>query len=284
MSVAMMLGVDDVEAPVMMAARNSWKCWTERESALGVVEDLLGLPEWTLGAEPEPKDAVLRSLAKLGAADGGNDNSATTALTWLLVPGAAAIAYRLSDLAHNIDELVASHLWTSAKTFAWDRRRATAASILRDTRRGVLAEVGVGESARRQDRTWTLTACVQPESPTWSTWSTCTDEDATDSLTELTELLDEAVCAQVLTDADCEFLFDLAVVADRIGTPARRGRAGLMVPAVSDEIGRRWGMASRTVRRQAAESIDRLIDFSARCDNDQPAAVAIRAGDLALGA
>ena len=101
MSVAMMLGVDDVEAPAMMAARNSWEFWTATDPLLGVVEDLLDLPEWTLDADPEPKDAVLRSLAKLGAADGGDDHSATTALTWLLVPGAAALAYRLSDLAHN---------------------------------------------------------------------------------------------------------------------------------------------------------------------------------------
>ena len=281
MSVATMLGVDDVEAPVMMTARNSWECWTAREPVLGVVEDLLDLPEWTLGAEPEPKDAVLRSLAKLGAADGGDYHSATTALTWLLVPGAAALAYRLSDLAHNIDEMVASHLWTSAKTFAWDRRRYTAASILRDTRRGVLAELGVGESARRQDRTWTVAVHVQPASPMWSSFA---DEKSTDSLTELTELLDEAVYAHVLTNADCGLLLDLAVVADRIGTQASRGRAGLMVPAVSEEIGRRWDMASRTVRRHAAQSIDRLIDFGACRDNEQPTAVAIRADNLAMGA
>ena len=281
MSVAMMLGVDDVEAPVMMAARNSWESWTAREPVLGVVEDLLDLPRWTLGAHPDPKDAVLRSLAKLGAADGGDYHSATTALTWLLVPGAAALAYRLSDLAHNVDELVASHLWTSTKTFAWDRRRYTAASILRDTRRGVLAELGVGESARRQDRTWTVAVHVQPASPMWSSF---TDEESTDSLTELTELLDEAVCAHVLTNADCGLLLDLAVVADRMGTQASRGRAGLMVPAVSEEIGRRWGMASRTVRRHAAQSIDQLVDFSALCDNEKPTAVAIRADNLAMGA
>lgn len=281
MSVAMMLGVDDSEAPAMVAARNGWKEWTATETSLGVVEDLLDLPEWTVRAEHESKDAVLRSLAKLGSGTGGNDPAATTALTWLLVPGAATLAHRLSDLAHNIDELVASHLWTSAKTFAWDRHRSTAASILRETRRGVLAEVGVGESARRTDRTWTLTVCVQAESPTWS--SVAADEPA-DALTELTELLNDAVRARVLTEPDCDLLRDLTVAADRNGAQAHRSRAGLMVPAVADEVGRRRGMSSRTVRRRAAQSIDRLSRFAARCEEGQPTAMAIRPGALAMGA
>jgi hypothetical protein len=282
MGVAAMLGVEDVEAPPMMAARTSWVSWTLREPALRVVEDLLDLPGWTRTAGRERKDAALRSLARLGAADGGDDRAAVTGLTWMLVPGAATVARGLADLAGNIDELVASHLWTSARTFAWRHRRATAASILRDTRRGVLAELGVGEWARREDRAWAAAVPVEPASPAWQ--HAAEPAAAVDPGTELVVLLEDALSTGVITCADRRLLIDLAVAADRAAAPGRRGRAGLMVPVVSQQVADRWGMSSRSVRRRAARSIDQLAAFAAHADRTDDAGLAIRADLLALGA
>lgn len=280
MSVATMLGVDDVEAPPMLEARDSWASWTVLEPALSVVDDLLDLPAWTRAVDSEPKDAAMRSLVKLGSDTGGADPVATTALTWALVPGAAVVACRLSDLSANIDELVASHLWTSAKTFAWECRRVTAAAILRDTRRGVLIDLGVGELARRRDKTWSQTVCVEPTSPAWRHY---VSDQNHNSVLDLLDLLEEAVHAGVVTAADRALLVDLAIAADRACAPAGRGRAGLTGPAVEVVAGQQ-GMAPRSVRRRAAKSIDRLAAFSSEFLEKDHAAVAPHADFVALGA
>ena len=281
MSVATMLGVDNVDAPTMMEARRSWQDWTAQEPALAVVDDLLDLPNWTRTAGREPKDAAMRSLAKLGSATGSNDPVATTALTWALIPGAATIAYRLSDLANNVDELVASHLWTSAKTFEWERRRSTAASILRDTRRGVLAELGVGEWARREDHTWSETVCVEPASPAWQHFA---DDSGDNAMTELLDLLEGATRAGVISRADRALLFDLAIAADMAGVPAGRGRAGLTGPAASEVVASQLGLIPRSVTRRASSSIDRLIAFTNDCRKEGSGAVSTQPALLALGA
>lgn len=260
MSVATMLGVDNVEAPAMVAACESWFRWGSLEPSLTAVDDMLDLPIWTRSAPHEDKDAALRSLSKLGSSEGGNDPNATTALTWALVPGAATIAHRLSDLAPNIDELVASHLWTSTRTFEWDRRRSTAASILRDTRRGVLRELGVGEWARREDRAWSQTTTVDPDAFLWQHFTV--EEPETDPATELLELLTEATSAGAISDHDRALLVDLALTSDRIGGKGqRRQRAGLTGRSVIQEVGERWGIAPSTVQRRADKTMGRLADL-----------------------
>lgn len=264
MSVATMLGVEDVEGPAMKQARQQWDGWTTMEPDLEQVVDLLHLRNWTRTADANAKDAALRALAKLGSSTGHDDPAATTALTWALIPGAATVAYRLSDRAPNIDELVASHLWTSAKTFAWESRRCVAASILRDTRRGVQAEFGIGEGARRDDRTWSETVCLEPASPTWQHL----DADASrrhDAGTAgaLDELLEYATCAGVITEADRGLLIELVMAAAETGNDsAVKGRGGLASRTVTETVAARCGIDSRSVRRRAAKSIDRLSAFA----------------------
>ena len=266
MSVATMLGVEDVEGPALTQARRKWDAWKTDEPDLAVVNDLLDLRDWTRTAEYEDSDKVLRALAKLGSPTGGDDPAAISALTWALMPGATRIAYQLSDLASNVDELVASHLWSSARTFSWELRRPTATSILRDTRRGVHAELGVGDAARRADRTWSRTVCVEPESPTWHD---CIDGPAdawTDSATlDLLDLFAQATRAGVITSADRTLLIELAIAAHAAGDKysVNRGRAGLVGAAVVEVVANRHGLNSRTLRRRAARSLDRLTAFSA---------------------
>ena len=81
MSVAMVLGVDDVDGPAMAEARQRWFGWVEEEPALPVVDDLLELRDWTRTAEPAASDLALRTLARVGSESGGNDLAAMTALT-----------------------------------------------------------------------------------------------------------------------------------------------------------------------------------------------------------
>ncbi|KAA1397768.1 hypothetical protein [Aeromicrobium ginsengisoli] len=266
MSVATMLGVEDVEGPTLAQARRKWDAWKADERDLSVVNDLLGLRVWTRTAEYEDSDNVLRALAKLGSPTGGNDPAAISALTWALLPGATRIAYQLSDLASNVDELVASHLWTSARTFRWESRRSTAMSILRDTRRGVHAELGVGDAARRADRTWYQTVCVEPESPTWHDCIVGPADAWTDSATlDLLDLFAQATRAGVITRSERTLLIDLATVAHSIGEnySVNRGRGGLAGTAPVEVVANRNGLNSRTVRRRAARSLDKLKAFTA---------------------
>lgn len=223
---------------------------------------LLDLRAWTRTADTAAKDSALRSLAKLGSADGDDDPAAITALTWALVPGASTLAHRMSDLSDDIDELVASHLWIAARTFEWERRRSTAASILRDTLRGVQVELGVGDGARRQDRVWTRTLCVEPSSPSWHHHVEPLETSTDDSSSELLELLEAAADVGVISAADRALLIELALASDEAGVPGRRGRAGLMTPCASEAVALRRGISSRTVRRRAARSIERLKAFS----------------------
>lgn len=279
MSVAMKLGVADVDAPTMMEARLRWSAWTVTEPVLDVVEGLLDLTDWTRAAGPEASDPVLRSLAKLGSATGGDDPAAITALTWTLLPGATTVARDLSDLSNNIDELVASYLWTSARTFMWEVRRATASSILRDTRRAVLAELGKGEWARRIDRTWTTATCVDPGSVMWDRANV--QIVSQDAAAELLQLFNAAADAGVVDHADRDLLLELSVAADAAAVPGRRGRGGLMVPDVSAEIADRLGLSTRTVRRRAARSIGRLSEFAA---NGYETPMSTPAQAMAMGA
>jgi len=263
MSVAKILGVDDVEGPALMQARGSWTSWTASEPDLGVVDDLADLRRWTKMAEYEASDKVLRALAKLGSPTGGGDATAITALTWTLIPGAIRVAYQLSDLAPNIDELVASHLWSSARTFSWELSRPTATSILRDTRRGVHTELGVGDAARRADRTWFRTVCVDKDSPAWQRVIDSPSEDWHDTGTgDLLDLFADAAIAGVITATDRTLLIDLAVAAHERNNSARRGRGGMVGAAAVEVVATRRGMNPRSVRRRAARSLDRLRDFS----------------------
>ncbi|MBD8605371.1 hypothetical protein IFT73_00775 [Aeromicrobium sp. CFBP 8757] len=269
MSVAKMLGVDDVEGPAMTLARSRWIQWTTMEPELAVVDDPADLSSWTRSADYEATDRVLRTLAKLGSSTGHADPAAITALTWALLPGAAKIAWDLSDLSVTIDELVASHLWSTVKTFDWENRRSTAFSILRDTRKGVQAELGVGDGARRSGRTWMQSVCVDEDSPVWRRlFNTLVEDEQDNPAADLLDLFSEAISAGVISKADRALLVDLAVAADSENYSARRGRAGMTGSAAVAAVATRHGLNPRTLRRRACLSLDRLAQFAAAADEE----------------
>lgn len=150
MGLAMHLGVDDLDSPLMRAVCGSWARWCTDDPELAVVETLTELPEWTRHACGEEKDAVLSRLAGLTA----YERDAAVALAWLLLPGATRVAAELSDLHPDIDGLVAGQLWIEVSGAHRLRPRRVAATILARTRREVAAELGVGDLATRRDRVW----------------------------------------------------------------------------------------------------------------------------------
>ncbi len=250
MSVAKCLGVDDVDGAQMREVWVRWPQWCEVEPALAVVEDLVALPNVMRRQEPKQRDDVLAALVRLGVVE----TEATIALIWLLVPGAAALAGRLGDLSDDIDELMAGQLWIQARQHRPEDSRYIAAKILKATERELKVELGVGDLAKRRDPAWAnvvLTDRFDESKPVPAP----VDEDATE---QLHDVLRRALDFGALTDADRDLLLDLAHAAHRIGAPLRRGRGGLTTPSVAQMVSEDHALAARTVRRHAADSLDRI--------------------------
>lgn len=100
MDLAKCLGVGDLDAPLMLGARTSWRRWCVEDSALGVVVELDEFPDWTWHAPRAAKADVLARFAGLTA----TERDAVTVLAWLLVPGATRIAVELRDCIRTSTE------------------------------------------------------------------------------------------------------------------------------------------------------------------------------------
>lgn len=248
MSVANCLGVDDVQGPQMRRVRMRWLQWCEVEPVLAIGEDPVAVPNVMKRLEPPQRDEVLSALVRLGVVE----TAATVALVWLLVPGATALASRLGDLSDDIDQMVAGQLWIQARQHDPDDVRYVAAKILKQTEREVKGDLGVGDLAKRRDPVWA--SAVLTDTFDDST-STPVDEDATE---QLDDILRRALEFGALSDSDRVLLLDLAHAAHRLGAPMRRGRAGLTTPSVAQMVGQDHALAARTVRRHAADALDRI--------------------------
>lgn len=243
----------------MARARMAWERWGAEDPALGVVEDLAELPEWTRDAPWPAKDDVLARLAALSA----TEPDAVTMLAWLLLPGATRIAVELRDLHADIDALVAGQLWIEASAAHELSRRGIARAILRRIRSEILAELGVGDAAERRDRLWSR--AVLDDVLIDGTAASPDLEPPTDYT--LLELLKDAFFDQAVVGFDMRLLWDLAQTADRLGAPAHRGRMGLTSPAVVEAFASERHLNARSVRRRATESLDRLREYAAVRDD-----------------
>src|SRR3546814_5116033 len=134
----------------MSEARAAWQRWARERQDVAVVEDLVGWSEWAL-AEPSAANCALGVLASSTE----SEPEAITALVWALLPGAEKVARRLADLSDDIDGLVASQLWVEASAAYRLTTPNIAGAIVGQTRREVLAELGVGHRAERRDRVMT---------------------------------------------------------------------------------------------------------------------------------
>ena len=253
MSVADQFGLDDSESPPLIAARVAWMRWCADDADLAVVDDLLKLPAWTRQATAPARDGVIAGLAKLAV----DDYDAATALVWLLIPGATRLANSLRDLSPDIDELVAGQLWLEARSHG-GRGHAIAATILRNTRRAVMAEHGCGDAGRRRDRVWAETTLTE-----------YLDEQATpvasdgepDAMWQLRYLVELMIRDGVLTFAEANLLASAASDANLLDLPLR-GRAGITSPAAFGLLMMLRPAKSRTIRRRLVDLIGRIGEYA----------------------
>lgn len=257
MGLAAHLGVDGLASPLMEAARRSWPRWCAADPELAVVEELAALREWTRHATAVEKSAVLAKLAALTAYDA----DVVTVLVWLLVPGATRIADDLRDLHPDIDSLVAGQLWIEAGE-AHRLERCVSSTILRHVRSELCSEAGVGESAARRDRAWSMARRGLDLSQNAES-----EEPVPEPGPELVELFTAAQEQGAINGFDYWLLWALAAEADRQDAPARRGRMGLTTPGVVEAVADEAGLSPRSLRTRAARALDRLAAYAAARDD-----------------
>lgn len=256
MSIAKCLGVDDLDAPNMRDARAEWPRWQTVEVSLNVVDDIWELPRWLKWAEPAERYAVLAGLDRVAI----NDPRAYLALAWLLMPGASRIAGRLRRLTEAIDEVVAGQLWIQICEHDPTDDRYVATTILRHVKCESVAELGVGELAKRRDPTWATSVLIERYDETMP----AEQLDADEPREQLIELLRRALDSGALSDHDRGLLLDLAVAANLADAPLRRGRAGLTTPSVAQLVSEDHALAARTIRRRASNTLDKLGEVARR--------------------
>ncbi|MDQ6934374.1 MAG: hypothetical protein M3130_03665 [Actinomycetota bacterium] len=178
-----------------------------------------------------------------------------TALTWLLMPGAARIAGRVSRLADEIDEIVAGQLWVQICEHDPTDDRYVAKKILDRVYRESMAELGVGDLAKRRDETWAMTVLVDTFDESIPFGSA---DDEVVSKEVLADLLQRGIASERLSVGDRDLLLDLAHAAEQIDAPGRRGRGGLMTPSVTQLVEDAHAMSSRSIRRHAAGAVEAI--------------------------
>jgi hypothetical protein len=257
MSVAKCLGVDDLDAPNMRELRAEWPQWRQMSNDLPDVDDLKDLPRWMQDAEPTRRDEVLTALRRI--AEG--DRRAYVALAWLLMPGASRIAGRIRRLADEIDEVVAGQLWVQICEHVPASDRYVAKKILDSVYRESMAELGVGELAKRRDEAWAKTVLVDAFDESIAAGAA---DDEVARRETLADLLQRGIDSGQLVESDRALLLDLAHAAVQVDAPGRRGRGGLMTPSVTQMVEEAHAMSSRSIRRHAAGAIKAIREEAER--------------------
>lgn len=175
------------------------------------------------------------------------------------MPGASRVAGRLRRLADRIDEVVAGQLWIQICGHSPDDSSYVAKKILGRVAKESMAELGVGELAKRRDPMWSATVVVDAfEESQGEELSGEETDDAATAKEEINDLLQRAIDSGKLSAADRDLLLDLAHAAASTRAPGRRGRGGLMTPSVTQMVEESHAMSSRSVRRHASSAIKAL--------------------------
>lgn len=218
--------------------------WAATEPALVALSGVQDLARTTSRwSDANRADEVLGALVRCAAADGGDDHDAVLVLLHLLAPGVNALAGRLHDLdaAGDLLAVVVGQLAVEIRKFPWRRRRrAYAASLLLDTRRAVLRELGIrrGSVAREvlvdDDPFWwesTLDAVPGPEEP--------------GALDELVDFLRWATRRRLVDPDDVQVVWQLEQL---------HGYG----QAAGARVAQAWGVHERTVRRRQVRVLSEL--------------------------
>lgn len=119
-----------------------------------------------------------------------------------------------------------------------------------------MAELGFGELARRRDPTWASSVLVERYDETIA----AEELEVEDPRVQLIDLLRRALDSGALSGQDRDLLFDLAIAANLADAPLRRGRAGLTTPSVAQLVSEDHALAAQTIRRHAADALDKLAE------------------------
>ena len=257
MSIAALLGVDDLAGPLLSAARSAWTRWIDDDLELGVVDDLADLPRWLVKATPADRDRPMARLAALAPTDDG----AAVALAWLLVPGAKRLAARLAGIAGDADGLIAGQLWVEIRT-GDAPNRYVATTILRNVEKASKAEHGIGGAGERADKTWTLTSVT-------GTVDDGVVEEAEPEPRENDKVL-RVVVGDMLNrglisyiDASC--VASATDMAHQLGKPLR-GRSGVTSPDAIEHLATWSRTPLRTFRRHMGKLLDQIAAHARTLD------------------
>lgn len=248
MSLETQLGLEAPHGDLWVLACEGWHGWKHTAAVLDVCDDLTDLRPWVRRAEHAEANLVLLTLAELGAEDGGDDPAATGALLWLLLPGAIRMAHALSPLSERIDQLVAAQLWISARTVSWRKGVRVASTVLMNTRREVLTDLGVSASARPRE-----TPVRDVEMLELAGHRRSGPPSTSGSCDLLYDLLEAAADEGLVGLEDCRILLELAEVAQ--SPRACRGLAGLLAREAASSVAARRGISRSTVARRARRSL-----------------------------
>lgn len=247
MSIAAILGVEDIDGPLMTAARAAWPRWVERDPELGVVDDLAELRRWQQKADPVDRDRPMVKLAALAF----TDVNAAAALVWLLVPKAKGVAAKLADIAADVDGLIAGQLWIEIRS-GNPPEAYVATTIMRNVKNAVLAELGIGDAGERADKTWAATVVRDRvvEVP-------LSEDESPELQRVLRVVVQHLLDVGVIELVEAKILISAAGKADWQGKPMR-GRAGLTSPDVLEVLTWLDPTKARTMRREVSKLLDRI--------------------------
>lgn len=258
MSIAKNLGVDDVDSPLMTAARDAWPAWVSDDPDLGVVDDLLELPKWLRASTPADRDGTMRRLAALAA----TDDAAAVAIAWLLVPGTKRLGAKLRDVAPDIDGMIAGQLWVEIRSHGGMPPKAVAMTILRNVERSIQAELGSGEYGARADKTWAMT---QPSDTIGDMTTPAVLEREPEAQRILRVILEQMLAADEITIREVGIIASAATHADWLEKPLR-GRAGVTSPDALEVLTWLDKKKARSMRRQVTELVERVASFARGLD------------------
>jgi len=246
MSVEQALGISPQTAMEIVERR--WPEWVERHPILGSV----GVPDLRgrlRHGDLKQVGEVMHALARLAAADGGDDIEAATVVAWLMVPAAGKVASELTGVLPEIDALVASQLWIEVRTVNWRASSRVAANIGKSLRRNLMRE------ARLDGRKpVSVEPVLWPELFEWL-WPADSQTPGQDSEQTLLAVLDWGVEHGTIQPSDRDLL--LAMVAASTRDPRHRSpRRSLLAAAIV--IGPELGITPRSVRRRGRRALDAL--------------------------
>jgi hypothetical protein len=223
---------------------------------------------------PARSDAVLGTLVRMAAADGGDDEDAALLVAHLLGNGATSLAVKLRDLSRDIDEVIAGALWIKIRTFPWRRRtRAFAKSLLLDTRAAVLAELCPYRGRAGANRVVLREPQLAESAPRGANTviSLVASDIGCNTVRELVDLLEWAQASGALGGQDVALLLDLVAAAHRTDDELDQvQRRGLNIAAEVRLVAAWWGVNEKTVRRRR----DRALGALREVRDDYFAAVA----------